>query len=76
MPTRFTWALALRTANGEVTRDQAGLHSGPLRPVPQHSEILRRLPADDRSEVEAWLVTPGARRELILVCGEAWLANN
>ena len=40
------------------------------------SEILRRLPADVRPAVEAWLATPGARRELILVCGDAWLANN
>jgi hypothetical protein len=47
--------------------------SGHYRSV---SEIIRRLPADARPEVEAWLATPGARRELILVCGEAWLANN
>ena len=40
------------------------------------SEILRRLPADARPAVAAWLATPGARRELILVCGDAWLANN
>jgi len=47
--------------------------SGHYRSV---SEIIRRLPADARPEVEAWLAAPGARRELILVCGEAWLANN
>jgi hypothetical protein len=47
--------------------------SGHYRSV---SEIIRRLPAEARSEVEAWLGTPGARRELILICGDAWLANN
>jgi hypothetical protein len=40
------------------------------------SEIIRRLPAEDRAAVEDYLATPGARRELILVCGDAWLANN
>lgn len=47
--------------------------SGHYRSV---SEIIRRLPPDDRPEVEAWLTTPAARRELILVCSDAWLANN
>jgi len=47
--------------------------SGHYRSV---SEIVRRLPADDRGAVEAWLATPAARRELILVCSDAWLANN
>lgn len=47
--------------------------SGHYRSV---SEIVRRLPADVRPEVEAWLATPAARRELILICSDAWLANN
>lgn len=47
--------------------------SGHYRSV---SEIIRRLPADDRPEVEAWLATSAARRELILICSDAWLANN
>ena len=47
--------------------------SGHYRSV---SEIIRRLPADARPEVEAWLATPATRRELILVCSDAWLANN
>ena len=47
--------------------------SGHYRSV---SEIIRRVPPADRAEVEAWLATPAARRELILVCSEAWLANN
>jgi hypothetical protein len=47
--------------------------SGHYRSV---SEIIRRLPAQHRPEVEAWLATPAARRELILVCSDAWLANN
>jgi anti-sigma factor RsiW len=36
--------------------------------------ILRQLDDDERSEVEAHLATPNARRELILACGDAWLA--
>ena len=47
--------------------------SGHYRSV---SEIVRRLPADARPEVEAWLATPAARRDLILTCSDAWLANN
>jgi hypothetical protein len=46
--------------------------SGQCRSV---SEIIRRLPAEDRAEVEAHLTKPNARRELILVCSEAWLAS-
>lgn len=38
-------------------------------------EVLRHLPAADRNEVEAHLTEPGARRGLILVCSEAWLAS-
>lgn len=45
--------------------------SGQYRSV---SEIIRRLPAEDREVVEAHLTQPNARRELILVCSEAWLA--
>ena len=45
--------------------------SGQCRSV---SEILRRLPVDDREAVEAHLAQPDARRELILLCSEAWLA--
>jgi Arc/MetJ-type ribon-helix-helix transcriptional regulator len=46
--------------------------SGQYRSV---SEIIRRLPAEDRQSVEAHLAKPNARRELILVCSEAWLAT-
>jgi hypothetical protein len=45
--------------------------SGQCRSI---SEIIRRLPAEDRGTVEAHLNEPGARRELILICSEAWLA--
>lgn len=37
------------------------------------SEIIRRLPPDDRTAVEAHLAEPAARRELILTCSNAWL---
>jgi hypothetical protein len=46
--------------------------SGQYRSV---SEIIRRLPPEDRAGVEAHLTKPNARRELILVCSEAWLAT-
>jgi hypothetical protein len=45
--------------------------SGQCRSI---SEIIRHLPAEDREAVEAYLSEPGARRELILICSEAWLA--
>jgi hypothetical protein len=46
--------------------------SGQCRSV---SEIIRRLPREDREVVEIHLAKPNARRELILVCSEAWLAT-
>ena len=45
--------------------------SGQCRSV---AEIIRRLPAEDRPAVEAHLAAPSARRELILICSDAWLA--
>ena len=38
------------------------------------AEIIRRLPEGDRPAVEAHLRTPSARRALILICSDAWLA--
>lgn len=46
--------------------------SGQCRSV---SEIIRRLPVDDRPAVEEYLKQVQARRELILLCSEAWLAT-
>jgi hypothetical protein len=45
--------------------------SGQCRSV---SEVIRRLPVDDRVTVETHLTLPTARRELILICSAAWLA--
>jgi hypothetical protein len=45
--------------------------SGQCRSV---SEIIRRLPIEDRQTVEAHLAEPSARRQLILLCSDAWLA--
>ncbi len=45
--------------------------SGQCRSV---SEVIRHLPAGDRAVVEAHLAQPEARRELILVCSNAWLS--
>jgi hypothetical protein len=44
--------------------------SGQCRSV---SEIIRHLPPDDREAVESHLTEPNARRELILLCSNAWL---
>lgn len=44
--------------------------SGQCRSV---SEIIRRLPKEDRETVEDYLNEHSARRELILICSEAWL---
>jgi hypothetical protein len=46
--------------------------SGQYRSV---SEIIRRLSPEDRPVVEAYLAKHEARRELILLCSEAWLAT-
>lgn len=46
--------------------------SGQYRSV---SEIIRHLPAKDRPLVEAHLAEPHARRQLILLCSDAWLAT-
>jgi hypothetical protein len=45
--------------------------SGQCRSV---SEIIRRLPPHDREAVEEYLTEHAARRELILLCSDAWLA--
>ena len=45
--------------------------SGQYRSV---SEVFRRLPVNDRAVVETHLAQPAARRELILICSEAWLS--
>jgi hypothetical protein len=45
--------------------------SGQCRSV---AAIIRRLPKGDRADVEEHLSAPSARRELILVCSDAWLA--
>ncbi|RST29419.1 hypothetical protein HMF7854_00150 [Sphingomonas ginkgonis] len=45
--------------------------SGQCRSV---AEIIRKLPEEDRQAVELHLATPAARRELILICSDAWLA--
>jgi hypothetical protein len=46
--------------------------SGQYRSV---SEIIRRLSPEDRPILEAHLAQPDARRQLILVCSDAWLAT-
>jgi hypothetical protein len=59
------------TKNMAVDRAFDLARSGLYRSV---SEIIRRLPVDDRTVVEAYLAQPAARRELILICSDAWLS--
>jgi len=55
-----------------IERAFALARSGHYRSV---SEIIRHLPAEDRPAVEEHLKDHSARRELILMCSEAWLAT-
>jgi hypothetical protein len=59
------------TRSAAVERAFSLARSGQCRSVAQ---ILRRLPDEDRAAVEAHLDAPSNRRELILICGDAWLA--
>ncbi|WP_442678276.1 hypothetical protein ACSBM8_12140 [Sphingomonas sp. ASY06-1R] len=59
------------TDNSAIERAFDLARSGHYRSV---SEVVRRLPAQDRAAVEAYLAQPSARRELILICSDAWLA--
>ncbi|HKU91861.1 MAG TPA: hypothetical protein VJP82_00780 [Sphingomicrobium sp.] len=55
-----------------IERAFALARSGHYRSV---SEIIRHLRAEDRSAVEEHLKDHAARRDLILICSEAWLAT-
>jgi hypothetical protein len=57
--------------SAEMDRAFELARSGLCRSV---SEIIRRLPVNDRMVVEAHLAQPAARRELILICSDAWLS--
>jgi hypothetical protein len=59
------------TAGSAIDRAFELAKSGQCRSV---SEIIRRLRPEDREAVEAHLNEPSARRELILLCSDAWLA--
>ena len=59
------------TNSAAVERAYILARSGECRSV---SQILRRLSDDDRPAVEAHLAAHEHRRELILICSEAWLA--
>ena len=59
------------TSGAAIERAFELAKSGQCRSV---SEIIRRLPTEDRAAVEAHLAEPNARRQLILLCSEAWLA--
>ena len=60
------------TETSPIERAFALARSGQYRSV---SEIIRHLRADDRPAVEKYLSDHAARRELILMCSEAWLAT-
>ena len=55
-----------------IERAFALARSGDYRSV---SEIIRHLRPEDRPAVQAHLQDHAARRELILMCSDAWLAT-
>ena len=59
------------TRSAAVERAYELARSGQCRSV---AAIIRRLPDEDRAAVEEHLRIPAARRDLILVCSDAWLA--
>ena len=59
-------------SKGPIERAIELANSGQCRSV---SEIIRRLPKEDREAVEAHLSEHEARRQMILLCSEAWLAT-
>ena len=59
------------TKSAAIERAFELARSGHCRSI---SEIIRHLPAEDREEVEAYLSEHDARREMILICSDAWLA--
>lgn len=64
--------VALSPMTSAIDRALQLAKSGQYRSV---SEIIRHLPAEDRPAVEAHLAQPDARRQLILLCSDAWLAT-
>jgi hypothetical protein len=58
------------TKSAAIQRAFSLARSGQCRSV---AEIIRRLPDEDRAAVETHLRGPSARRELILICSDAWL---
>jgi len=59
------------TNSAAIERAFTLARSGHCRSI---SEIIRHLPAEDREEVEAYLGNHEARREMILICSDAWLS--
>ena len=60
------------TETSAIERAFALARTGQYRSV---SEIIRHLRAEDRPAVETHLQDHAARRELILMCSDAWLAT-
>ena len=58
------------TRNKAIDRAFDLAKSGLYRSV---SEVIRHLPPEDRPAVEAHLAQPDARRQLIVMCSNAWL---
>lgn len=57
--------------NSAIDRALDLARSGLYRSV---SEIIRHLPNEDRVVLEAHLAQPAARRQLILICSDAWIS--
>ena len=59
------------TKNKAIDRAFDLAKSGLYRSV---SEVIRHLKPEDRAAVETHLAQPAARREMILICSNAWLS--
>ena len=64
--------IAKRCMASAIDRAFELARSGQYRSV---AEIFRHLAPEDRSILEAHLAEPDARRQLILLCSDAWLST-
>ena len=69
---RGPFVIAQRPMASAIDRAFELAKSGQYRSV---AEIFRHLAPADRPILEAHLAQPDARRELILLCSNAWLAT-
>ena len=69
---RLRFVIAASPMPSAIDRAFELAKSGQYRSV---AEIFRHLPPEDRPILEAHFAQPDARRQLILLCSDAWLAT-